>query len=170
MFLFFALCALAVLAFVIRAFQGVDELRDNSDSSPSDIYAEKQGILHLLQNKRFLLVGGAFGLALGSVYAVSTEIQSIFGSFIDDDDMVGWLGFVMVAAGVFGVVASGAVATKMPGSPGDLEQGSQRRHLSRTFIHYDCSVLRKHCLHLSRNWCFWFFRDRDEYKLAGGRD
>ena len=56
MFLFFALCALAVLAFVIRAFQGVDELRDHSDSSPSDIYAEKQGILHLLQNK--LLIEG----------------------------------------------------------------------------------------------------------------
>ena len=65
-------------------------------------------------NRDFMYVIIWWGIMMGCGYALSTELQSLYGH-LASDETIGVLGFFQVLCGVIGVYLAGKIASANPG-------------------------------------------------------
>jgi MFS family permease len=116
---FFFFTAAVIVALYIFAFPkeepvGLSLRRERSGSiSISNICITFKDIFVNKKNRDFVVVIIWWGIMMGCGYALSTELQSIYGH-LASDETIGVLGFFQVLCGVIGVYLAGKIASMYP--------------------------------------------------------
>lgn len=71
-------------------------------------------VIALFKNKQYMMVTAGFGCAMGSAYAVATDINSLFAEALAKDSDIGLLGLFFSISAALGVLLVGMLLTAKP--------------------------------------------------------
>ena len=118
MFFYFFTAAIVVALYIFifpkEEPVGLTIRRNHADSiSITRTFTTFKDIFTDKRNHDFVVVIIWWGIMMGCGYALSTELQSLYGH-LASDETIGVLGFFQVLCGVVGVYSAGRIASKYP--------------------------------------------------------